>query len=174
MFKTILLATDGSRHANRALDAAVDIASHYDARLVIVHVLLHGRAPSHLKRMAEVEGMVERKPGSGSSADYVPRWMSAMARTADTKSHEYRQLLAVGEQILTRAEKSARKKGIRDVSPVIEEGDIVERLLETAKREQGDLIVLGTRGLSEVKGLMMGSVSHKVSQLAKCTCMIVK
>jgi nucleotide-binding universal stress UspA family protein len=34
--------------------------------------------------------------------------------------------------------------------------------------------VLGSRGLSEPKALFLGSVSHKVANLAECTCVTVK
>jgi nucleotide-binding universal stress UspA family protein len=36
------------------------------------------------------------------------------------------------------------------------------------------MIFLGSRGLGDIKGLLMGSVSHKVTQLAECTCVSVK
>ena len=35
-------------------------------------------------------------------------------------------------------------------------------------------VVVGSRGLSEIRGLLLGSVSHKVCQLAPCTCVTVK
>ena len=57
---------------------------------------------------------------------------------------------------------------------VVEEGDPVERILEAQKREQADLIVLGSRGLGNMKGLLLGSVSHKVAHLAECACLTVK
>ena len=55
-----------------------------------------------------------------------------------------------------------------------EYGDPAERILDCAKREHVDMIVMGTRGLSDLKGLLMGSVSHKVSHLADCACVTVK
>ena len=43
-----------------------------------------------------------------------------------------------------------------------------------AKKEAADMIVLGSRGLGHIAGLVMGSVSHKVSHLSDCTCITVK
>ena len=47
MIKTILVPTDGSGHAKKAVDLAAEIAEKYGARLVILHVLLRhtGLAP---------------------------------------------------------------------------------------------------------------------------------
>jgi len=36
------------------------------------------------------------------------------------------------------------------------------------------MIVMGSRGLSDFKGLLLGSISHKVSAQAECTCVTVK
>ena len=54
------------------------------------------------------------------------------------------------------------------------EGDPADCILETAAREKADMIVIGSRGLSNLKSLLVGSVSHKVSHLADCTCVSVK
>ena len=43
-----------------------------------------------------------------------------------------------------------------------------------AQDRKADAIVMGSRGLSDIKGLFLGSVSHKVSHLAECTCITVK
>ncbi|MBE0428510.1 MAG: universal stress protein [Thermoleophilia bacterium] len=47
-------------------------------------------------------------------------------------------------------------------------------IVEIAKRENADLIVLGSRGLSEFRGMLLGSVSSKVVQHASCPVLIVK
>jgi chaperonin GroEL len=47
-------------------------------------------------------------------------------------------------------------------------------LREGIKAVAADMIVMGRRGLSDLQGLLMGSVSHKVSHLADCACLTVK
>jgi len=53
------------------------------------------------------------------------------------------------------------------------EGPEAESILKTAEKLQADLIVMGTRGLGAVKGLLIGSVSRKVIHLASCPVMVV-
>lgn len=53
-------------------------------------------------------------------------------------------------------------------------GDPSYEVVEIAKKEQADLIILGTRGLGAIKGVLMGSVSQKIIQAAPCPVMIVK
>ncbi|MCL5779567.1 universal stress protein UspA [Desulforamulus profundi] len=60
------------------------------------------------------------------------------------------------------------------VDYVTEQGQIAERIVKKAESGNYDQIVLGARGLSNIKELVLGSVSHKVVQLAKCPVVIVK
>ena len=56
---------------------------------------------------------------------------------------------------------------------LILEGDPAEAIVEAANDEKCDLIVMGTRGLSNLQGIALGSVSHKVLQAAECMVLIV-
>ena len=49
-----------------------------------------------------------------------------------------------------------------------------DAILDCAKDRNADLIVMGTRGLSDLKGRFVGSVSHKLSHLADCTFITVR
>jgi nucleotide-binding universal stress UspA family protein len=52
-------------------------------------------------------------------------------------------------------------------SAVVVRGDPVEAILETAEEEGADVIVIGRRGLSTLKGLLLGSVSERVARHAE-------
>lgn len=67
----------------------------------------------------------------------------------------------------------AGRQGVQDVVNLVEEGDAATAILAAAERHDADLIVLGSRGLSDLKALLVGSVSHKVSHLADRPCLIV-
>ena len=64
------------------------------------------------------------------------------------------------------------KSGI-DFEVLILEGDPAEMINETARVLKSDLIVMGSRGLSNILGLTLGSVSTKVLHSAKCMVLIV-
>ena len=52
--------------------------------------------------------------------------------------------------------------------------DVAEEILHTAGKENIDTIVVGSRGISEAKEFLLGSVSYKVSHYAKCPVIIVR
>ncbi len=60
-----------------------------------------------------------------------------------------------------------------DHEVLILEGDPAEAILVAAEDEKCDLIVMGTRGLSDFIGMTLGSVSHKVLHATKCMVLIV-
>lgn len=60
------------------------------------------------------------------------------------------------------------------VESVIEYGDPGEAIAKYADEHGFDQIVMGTRGMGDLKGLIMGSVSHQVIHLAKCPVTLVK
>ena len=80
----------------------------------------------------------------------------------------------MAEELLKAAETSANGQGAGEVERMIEIGDPTRRILAAAKARDVNLIVMGSRGLGDFKGLMLGSVSHKVSHAAECTCVTVR
>ena len=53
-------------------------------------------------------------------------------------------------------------------------GDPSEEIPKIANEEKYDLVVMGNRGLSGIKGFLLGSVSDKVSRSSECPVVIVK
>jgi nucleotide-binding universal stress UspA family protein len=53
-------------------------------------------------------------------------------------------------------------------------GHVAKVIVETAQANGIDLIVMGSRGLSDVQGLMLGSVTHKVMQTADIPVLVVR
>ena len=76
-------------------------------------------------------------------------------------------------QALDRHAEELRKQGL-SVETVVREGYAATVIEEEANRQQADLVVIGTRGLSGVKHLLLGSVAERVVQKAPCPVLTVK
>ena len=102
----------------------------------------------------------------------------AFPHTSDLHGYnEYEQLIAkrkgMGQAILD----DARKKlgnGAMDVHEELLEEPAAEAILAVAEARHASLIIMGTRGLGSLQGLLFGSVSHKVAHFALCPVMLIR
>lgn len=176
MIKTILVPTDGSGHAKKAIDLAADMAEKYGARMVILHVLLRHTSESDIETLCKenaVSGALEKKLDDLRKAFLE---MVAASYEAGPMSILIPEdiLNDVGNLILDNARQRAESKGVKDITAHIVDGAPAEIIVAAAEKEKADMIVMGSRGLGNMAGLLMGSVSHKVSHLSACTCVTVK
>lgn len=175
MIKKVLIATDGSAHARKAVALGSDIASKYDAEVILAHVLLRNELSEDLKRMATAEHLtsVGGRPLAESIAS-VPsgRFPADMVIGGDQVS-SLRLLQVIGEQIVDHGERIARDHGARRVVKRVEDGKPADRLLEIIDSEDVDLVVTGARGLSNLASMARGSVSHKLQRHASAPCLTV-
>jgi nucleotide-binding universal stress UspA family protein len=141
--KRILVATDGSAGADRALDVASTIAGRFGAELIIVTV----------------------------EQGYLQRDLEEFRWTKDATVDEI--LNAVSLEILKHAEERAHSNGVSRVRTYSSLGDAVAFILEVAEREKADTIVVGKRGRGRLVGLLIGSVSQKLISLAGCHVLMV-
>lgn len=177
MFKTIIVATDGSDHADKAVAAAGDLAAKYDAEVTILHVVLRRNAADEdLRRLMGREIVPEETRSAFAEHAAVQHKTGFAGGEIGSFSVPVppQILAAVGDAIVDNAESIARDHGATKVARQIADGDPAKVILGCAKEKNADLIVLGTRGLSDLQGLFVGSVSHKVSHLAQCTCIMVR
>ena len=144
MFSNILVGIDGSPFADKALKYAVNLAKTYRAKLIVIHVVV--------RRFYAV----------------APSEAGVLATTIYVKEVE-----AEGKEIISKAESYVKAEGIAHECKLLH-GVPAEEILKSAQSERVDLIVLGSRGLTEVRAFLLGSVSDKVSHHAKCATLIVK
>ena len=77
-----------------------------------------------------------------------------------------------GDIILTHAEEKT-PQGV-ETERILETGSPAPTIVDVAEDSEADLIVMGSRGLGLVKGVLLGSVSQYVMENAKCAVMVVK
>ena len=148
--RKILVSTDGSGNAKRAVAAAVDLAKHFDAELLIVTVL-----------------------DMGVTRIYTP---IAPFPTDSEYSQFFQTAKADGQKIVDEAIAVAKQDSLSRVNgKVLEAMDSVpEAILDTAEKENVDTIVVGTRGLGGFKKLILGSVSGAIVAHAHCAVLVVR
>lgn len=171
MFETILVATDGSETAGRALVVAIDLALKYDASLYIVHVHLHGRPVEELERMAEIEHIVPVM-----SAHVAPSAVpgSTMIRELLLEAeHEGHFVSELGDLILRRALERAKEAGVKQAEIYSASGDYADGILDAIDDTGANLVVMGRRGLGKVRQMLLGSVSNKVVQHAGAAILLI-
>lgn len=175
MIANILVATDGSDTAGRAVDLAADLAARLGASLTVGHVLLHGARAEELNRMAEAEHLV-RYAATEARLDIAntPGNMDALFTGSLSGAEKERAVTIIGEQIANRAASRAKDAGAKDVSTRVVNGDYDESLLGIANDVGADTIVIGQRGLGRLRRIFQGSVSQKVNQQAECTVVTVR
>jgi len=69
---------------------------------------------------------------------------------------------------------SARAAGLASVTGVCEEGVVVDEVLAQVASHRSDLLVVGSRGLSAAKRLVLGSVSAALVNHAPCPVLVVR
>ncbi|MDL5143504.1 universal stress protein [Bacillus atrophaeus] len=148
MFNKMLVAIDGSEMSAKALDAAVHLAKEQQAELSILHV---GREA--VVATSSLTGIV-----------YVPEHFIDEIRQEVKKE---------GLHILENAKAKAAESGVK-AEIIYAQGEPAHEILKNAKEKGVSLIIVGSRGISGLKEMMLGSVSHKVSQLSPCPVLIVR
>jgi len=141
--RKILVATDGSKSATKAVEIAVSIAAITGAELTIAHVL-------YLTPMAY----------GGYSA--------AMDKF-------YGDLRKDGERVLSEASEIATKNEVTAKTKTIENNrSPVWAITGYTKENKIDLIVIGTRGLSGFRKMLLGSVADGVAHYAESSVLVTR
>ena len=78
-----------------------------------------------------------------------------------------------GTKLLEQCKAQAIKNNVL-VETLLELGDYAQVIIDVANKSNYDLIIMGSRGLSVFKELLLGSVSFKVMHHAKCPVMVVR
>ena len=145
-FSKIVIAFDGSDDSVKAVRLAGSVASKYASTVTLVHVV---KTP--LVDMSAAAGMP--------MPDY-----SVLERAAKT----------AGENVLAKGLSLAAEMGLKAKGELVDAPSVVEAIVNFAEKEGADLVVVGTRGMTGFKQLILGSVSSGLVSHAKCPVLVAR
>jgi nucleotide-binding universal stress UspA family protein len=145
-FRKILVAFDGSQDAVKAVRMASSIAREYGAALTILHVY-------------SVPVYTYAAPAPMPQVDVGPVEESAKEKAS---------------KVLEGGVKVAGEEGVTATGELLEAASVVQAVVEFAAKESFNLIVMGTRGMTGFRKLVLGSVSNGVVSHAHCPVMVVR
>lgn len=145
-FLRILIGLDGSESSFKAADYAVSLAKHYGSELIAIHVIPSKSVLGH---------------SSGMFGVVTPAFLKKVTEEA--------------EMWFAATKENTEQLGISLKTQIISTGESpIKEIVEFALREQVDLIILGTRGRSGIKRMLLGSTASGVVTYAHCPVFIVK
>ncbi len=143
-FRSILVATDGSRYSAAAASEAIGIAKRNKCDLTVIAVV-----PAELVAPVDIDfATVSRE------------------KLADAE-------MQVAEKNAKAVKEAAVKEGV-SVKAFVMTGKPADAIIETAKEQKSDLIVLGSHGRTGLEKLLMGSVAERVIVLSPDAVLVVK
>ena len=145
MFKKILVPVDGSENSLKALDLAIELQKQCKAELNILSVYRE-----HKLWNASISMIDEKLTGSADDA------MEQFAKEVAQNSKNY-----------------AIERGVDNLHSFYMGGGPSRMILKFSKDHNIDLIILGSRGISDSEKYLLGSVSHKVTSMAQCPVLVV-
>ena len=145
MKRRILAATDGSKAADHAVDYAAGLAKREGADLLIANVVGgYGLPQKAMMQLTQSEQV----------------WLKDLRESLSAET-------------LTKARERARAAGADQIQLESRAGDVAQSIIDIAKEKAADVIVVGKRGAGLVERLLLGSVSHKLVNLATLPVIVV-
>lgn len=146
MHRNILIATDGSRLSNKALDYALRLAADVQASVVILHT------SESVPLLVETTGAV--------NLSFRSVYKKTVAKEA--------------QEILKKAEEKAQNRALFCITKYLPNTVPAMGIVETAKKHKCDLIVMGSHGRTGIKKLFLGSQAMAVLTHSKIPVLIVR
>ena len=151
-FDKIMAAIDGSKESMHAANCAIGVAKRYNATLVGLTVL-----PQELRydyKIDQVDPEIPMTPVRG---------VVELSR------------LEIEDKWFTGIKKNALASNVRIETEVVMEGkSVVSDIIEYSEKQSIDLIVIGTKGKTGLRRLLLGSVSQGVLTYAHCPVLLVR
>lgn len=135
------------------------------------HIVLAYDGSEHAKRAAKRAADIAS--GSGAKITVITAYPSLSSTFFFDEEISKEEMNQYWVERAAEVKPLLEEKGIA-YDMIVEEGDPRELILEKAGELNVDLIVIGSRGLNTYQRFMLGSVSHGISNHARCDVLIVK
>ena len=155
----LLLVIDGSIHSQRAVEFLAQFPPSPIIKVEVMHVL----PPPPTAELFAKFGMITQYAT-------IPRPMVEIEKAI---SYEVKESKYEASIFLDKAIDVLKSTGVK-ASKVLQSGDAASEIIEYADEHKIDLIIAGSRGLSQVKGFLLGSVSRKLVHYSGRSVLIVK
>ncbi|NOX62948.1 MAG: universal stress protein [Chloroflexi bacterium] len=147
MFNHLLVPLDGSPFAEKALPYALEIAEKCNAKITLVHVIPPGQWEWEAEMRAEL-------PEGEESAH----------------QHDTRD----AANYLKKQEEELREQGYDVTALLVKDRAVDKAIIETAKSENADTIIMTTHGLTGLQRRILGSVAEKVTRHAPVPILLIR
>ncbi len=157
--RRVLLTVDGSAVSEKAVEYLRAFPLPHNVQIDVLHVL-----PPFPSELEAVEISAARMEGGAlKGAQQIPR---TIERRFDEEEED-------GKELLEKTAHYLRERGW-EVNAKLVRGDAATEILSHIEEKDIDLVVAGSRGLSQLRGWLLGSVSRKLIHYADSSVLIVK
>ena len=160
MIHQVLVPTDGSENAERAVRFSAQVADRRQkAEVTVVYVHLQVPPAAHL----------------GASVLEPEQPLQEVRPLYDeSDSEELLHARDIVDRAVAEIKSLVTSPDVTVSGRVVVDNRVDQGVLRVADEIKADIIVMGTRGLSTLRGAIMGSVSHALIEKATCPVLIVK
>ena len=144
----ILLAIDKSGYKNKATAYAITLAKALGSEVTVIHII--------------------GKSSFGATGDLLGYY-----RGGKLKAYQD-ALKKEAEKLLKGAVELGQKEGVTMHSEVIMDSSAEKAIIDYAKKQKMDLIVIGTKGMTGIERFLMGSVANDVITYAHCPVLAIR
>jgi len=154
MFTKILVPVDGSEYSQNAAEYAIRIAKLSDGQVIALHVV---HLPAYAFAYSGSEGV---------SPMAIPTPLPPTLTEEEKKA---------AQEIVDDVKKLGDAAGVKISTKIVERHPSVpDAIIQFAKEEGIDLIVMGTKGKTAIRRFLLGSVTESVVHHAHCPVLVVR
>jgi len=145
MFKKILFCTDFSENSHYAFTYALNLSKMFKSKLLIIHVTPEPVHPEQFSIYLPTKELEELRPAQKKEIE------------RQFETHYLKKM-----------------DGFNDYQILLKEGEPFMEIIQVAKSEPTDLIVLGTHGRTGLDHILFGSTAERVVRKSPCPVLTVR